>query len=198
MKYANSTSVSGFTEFIQKQSTDVRNSVAAVGSSQSVIQMRVSPPIEEHVGFSAREANSKGAEQLSKYWLFRRHCDQLRLEAEKIKDFMCEGVVTDEGLEVVVEVEFLLEQLYDCPWSEGDNLKKVVVLLQSQLLNAKWTDKHARFLQEAIRILRLSYVINDDLVEQIFNLIDEFGLDQFRGTVSEAEVRKKYRIEEVH
>ena len=168
-----------------------------VGSSQSGIAIRHSDLTGVNVPKTSRDKSDKGVEQLGKYKLFRRHCDQLRLEAERIADFMSDGVVTDEGLEVIVEVEHHLEKLYDCPWSEGENLRKVVVLLQSQLLNAKWTEKHAKFLREAIRLIRLSYVIDADLIEQIFNLVEEFDLDQFRGTVMETEVRKRYRIEEI-
>ena len=169
----------------------------AVGSSQSGIATRHSDLTSVSVPKTARDEGEKGVEQKGKYKLFRRHCDQLRLEAEKISDFICDGVVTDEGLEVIVEVEHHLEKLYDCPWSEGENLRKVVVLLQAQLLNVKWTEKHAKFLREAIQLLRLSYVINADLIEQIFNLVEEFDLDQFRGAVTETEIRKRYRIEEI-
>ena len=82
----------------------------------------------------------------------------MRLEAERINDFITNGVVTDEGLEVIAEVEVLLEALYDCPWSEGENLRKVVVLIQSQLLNANWTD-----IRESAAVAQLnacSYVIS--------------------------------------
>jgi hypothetical protein len=169
----------------------------AVGSSQSGIAMRHSDLTGVSVPKTARDNGEKGVEQRGKYKLFRRHCDQLRLEAEKIFDFISEGVVADEGLEVIVEIEHHLETLYDCPWSEGENLRRVVVLLQSQLLNAKWTEKHAKFFREAIQLLRLSYVINADLIEQIFNLVEEFELDQFRGAVTETDVRRRYRIEEI-
>ncbi len=145
MKYANTSDPLALTEQVTQPPIDQRCRAVAVSSSQSGMEIKRSDDADRTSSGIQQNKRSDGAEQSSKYSLFRRHCDQLRLEVARISDFMSDGIVTDEGLEVIVEIEVLLEQLYDCPWSEGENLRRVVVLLQSQLLNAKWTDRHVFF-----------------------------------------------------
>src|SRR5689334_8380369 len=50
------------------------------------------------------------------YRTFRRLCDDIIVELKKIGPFMAGDEVSDEGAEVIVEVEELIERLYDCPW----------------------------------------------------------------------------------
>jgi hypothetical protein len=136
-------------------------------------------------------------QQETHYRQFRRIADRLVEEIKKIDDFLDGDAVAEEGLEVIVEVEALLETLYDCPWGQGEALKRVVVAIQSQVSNAAWKRPQVAFLQELLPYLRVRYVIDEGTVEECYAMIQRHGLDPFRGTVSEPVVLKKYRIEEV-
>lgn len=128
--------------------------------------------------------------------LFYRICDDLEAELRAIDDVMADGEVTEEGAGVIAEVEHHLERLYDCPFGEGESLKGVVVAIQSQLSNARWTVQHVNFLKAALLFLRARWVINDQTVDTIDDMIEEHGLDVFRGTVSEPDVVTRYIIAE--
>jgi hypothetical protein len=143
-----------------------------------------------------KKRSGVGAERTGQYTSFRSHVQKIEFEITRIKDFIHDGLVTDEGLECIVEIEVLLEKLYECPWGDGECLKKIVVTLQSQLLNAVWTEQHVKFLKDSIADLRVSYLVNEDLVRSIFGQIAANGLDPFRGTVSDSIYRKKYRLVE--
>jgi len=69
--------------------------------------------------------------------------------------------------------------------------------LQSQLNNAQWTERHVAFLRASIQHLRARWLVNDQTADEIDDLIEEFGLDPFRGTVSDSGVLVQYRIEKV-
>ena len=71
----------------------------------------------------------------------------LRGELQRAEDFLVDGKFTEAGLEVIVEVEHLLERLYECPWGEGECLKRVAVAVQAQVNNAWWTQSHVDFLR---------------------------------------------------
>jgi hypothetical protein len=131
------------------------------------------------------------------YRSFRRICDHLAQELNNIDDFLIKDEITDEGFEVVVEVEHLLEDLYDCPWGENECLKRTVVAIQSQVNNIHWTRQHVDFLKDIVSYLRVRYLIDEATVNACYNMLAARGLDPFRGTVSEPKVVKKYRIDEV-
>jgi hypothetical protein len=166
-------------------------STAAPGS------LRIAAPAAEPPPQPRRGQPRLPPAQGSHYRHFRQLCDRLVEELKKIDDFLDDGGVTEEGLEVVVEVEALLEALYDCPWGKGESLKRVVVAIQSQVNNANWKRPHVAFLKEVLPYLRVRYVIDDGTVAECYAMIKRQGLDPFRGTVSEPVVLKKYRIEEV-
>lgn len=140
---------------------------------------------------------AKESQQASKYQPFRKNCDALFEEITNIEDYLVEDVVSDEGLERIVEIEHLLEQLYDCHWGEAESLKRVVVSIQSQINNTEWTSSHVNFLKEVLSLLRVRYVIDQSTVDECYDLIEEHGLDPFRGTVSEPEIQKHYKIVEI-
>jgi hypothetical protein len=131
------------------------------------------------------------------YRSFRRLCDRLAEELNNIDDFLLKDEIADEGFEVVVEVEHLLEDLYDCPWGENECLKRTVVAIQSQVNNINWTRQHVDFLKDIVNYLRVRYLIDEATVNACYTMLADRGLDLFRGTVSEPKVVKKYRIDEV-
>ena len=123
-----------------------------------------------------------------------RICDALKRELDEVDEFVSGGQLTDEGAGVVAEIEAQLEQLYDCQFGCGESLKAAVAAVQSQVNNAAWNVQHIRFLRNAVRYLRARSVIDAATVEEVNDLIEEHGLDVFRGTVSEPEVVRRYRI----
>jgi hypothetical protein len=131
------------------------------------------------------------------YKKFRGLCDRIIEELQNIPRFLHGDVVTDEGAEVVAEVEALLEELYDCPHGQGEALKRVVVAIQSQVNNVQWEKTHADFLMEVFTFLRVRYLIDESVVAACYDTMKEHGLDPFRGSVAESLVVKRYRIEEI-
>ena len=157
----------------------------------------------EEVGRIARERRGWGqhykpelddAEARQEY---RRICDSIKAEVRLLQDYVEDGYVVDEASGVVAEIQDWLETLYDCPFGEGESLKSVVVGLQSQLNNVRWTKQHVEFLTAAIHQLCVRWVVNDQTADDIDDMIEEFGLDVFRGTVSDSDVLVEYRIEKV-
>ena len=128
---------------------------------------------------------------------YKRCCDDLDAEIRQLDEHVADGVVADEAAGVIAEIQALLERLYDCSFGEGESLKSVVVALQSQLNNAQWTERHVAFLQASIQHLRARWVVNDQTVDEIYAMIEEHGLDPFRGTVSDSGILVQYRIERV-
>ena len=105
-----------------------------------------------------------------------------------------DGLVPETSENHIVEIETLLRALYQCRWGEKDCLKKIVVSLEGSVLNAKWTTSHVDYLRAATRILKVRYNIDQRAVDDVQDLADEFGLDEFRGSFSEPSVVKKYRL----
>lgn len=128
---------------------------------------------------------------------FRRTCDDLAEAALHADDYLLNGEVSDEGLEVIVQVDELLERLYQCDWGEGESVKRVVVAIKSQLNNVRWTERHVGFLKDAAFKIRNRYLINDQFVEECLDLIEAHNLDLFRGVLSSEGIRR-YRLEEIH
>ena len=112
-------------------------------------------------------------------------CNDLAVQIRRLRASLVSQAVPDEASDVMVEIQRLIELLYDCPFGEGECLKSVVVALQSQLNNAHWAAKHVDFLDAAIQHLRARAVVNDQTVDAVNNMIEENGLDVFRGTVSD-------------
>ena len=129
--------------------------------------------------------------------LYRRILGDLMDEVQELGEYIDNGEVLDEASGIVAEIQNLLEMLYDCPFGVGESLKSAVVAVQSQLNNTQWTVNHVNFLNALIHFLHPRYVVNDQVVDEIFDIIEEFGLDPFRGTVSDSEVLVRYRIEKI-
>jgi cell division protein FtsB len=128
---------------------------------------------------------------------YRRICDALESEVRNLEDFLVDGSLTEEGEPVATEIEGILEQLYQYPLGEGENLKRVIVAINFQIRNARWTRKHVEFLAAAVSFLRARTTILEAHIETLLDMIVEHGLDPFRGTIAEPEVIARYRIEKV-
>ena len=128
---------------------------------------------------------------------FRKKCDALLLELRRLDDYWIDEQLADEGLEVTVELRQLLSDVYVCEWGKSDCLKRSVVVIESQIGNASWTKPLAKFVEAAISLIRLRYLIDEQVVEEILDLVEAHGLDPFRGTVSQPQVRKQFVIQEV-
>lgn len=161
-------------------------------------------PLDMQAGrASARRKSSKPdrervrEDSTDAYRSFQRICDEILEELCRIHDYLEDDAVSDEGLEVTVEVEHLVERLYDCPWGAGDELKKVVMAVKSQIGNARWTKQHVAFLKSFFPYLRTRYVINEQVVKDCYDEIKTHELNPFRGTLTEPEGTRRYRIVEV-
>ena len=155
------------------------------------------PDRKVHRERSRKPSTSNISRRHDSYPAFRRLCDDLLEELKAIDSFFVGDTVSDEGAGIVIEVEELLERLYACPHGHGESLKKVVVALQSQVNNAQWDSRHVGFLRDAIKNLRVRYLVDDSAVDACYELMKVHHLDEFRGTISEPQVVKRYRIEEV-
>ena len=144
-----------------------------------------------------KNAIDLGKQRDSIYSRFRDVCSSILMELEKADQFIFEGVMQDEGLEVTVEVDYLLEVLYEIAWGKNESLKKIVVLMQSQILNAIWTPAHLDFMKDAMSHIRRQYYIDDSVVGYCFELINTHALNAFRGTVLETANRKRFKIVEI-
>lgn len=168
-----------------------------------VSELRISSPADDERASEERRKLGWGSrflppvEGLEEYALFRRICDDLVSEVDAISDFVVDGKVTEEGLGAVVEIEHLLDRLYGCNWGQDEILQRAVVAIQSQVNNAHWTTRHVEFLTDVLRFLRARYVLSESTIDECYVMIEKHGLDPFRGTVSEPEVVKRYRIIEV-
>jgi hypothetical protein len=128
---------------------------------------------------------------------YRRICIELESEAMRARDHLEDGKLRDTGMEVVIEVEQLLDELYANGSGKHECLKRAVVAIGSQIYNVRWTEAQVAFLQDVANLLNASYLIDDSLVRECLKLIKSHNLELFRGTVAETEVRKNYRITEV-
>lgn len=127
--------------------------------------------------------------------LYRRICEDIKAELRVAESFLVDDKLADQGYGSVAEINGHLERLYDCPWGEGESLKGVVVAIQSQTNNADWTSRHLQFLKDAIAFLLVRYTVTDDVTQKILDMVQDHELDVFRGTVSETDVRVRYRLE---
>jgi hypothetical protein len=124
-------------------------------------------------------------------------CEDIDEQLRQLDRYIEDGGVADEASGVVAEIQDLLERLYDCPFGEGESLKSVVVALQSQLNNSEWSDKHVEFAKTAIKYLKTRWIVSSQTADEIDDMIEEFGLDPFRGTVSASDVLVEYRLKRV-
>lgn len=134
---------------------------------------------------------------IATYRIFRTSCDRIIEELSKIPRYFHGNAVSDEGVEVVAEVEALLEDLYECRHGQGEILKRIIVAIQSQVNNVQWEKSHAEFLTDIFAFLRVRYLIDESVVATCYDMIKEHGLDPFRGSVATPLAAKRYRIEEI-
>jgi hypothetical protein len=122
---------------------------------------------------------------------FSQICERVLQELDDLDaaDYLADGKVSDEGAGVVAEIGSLLEQLFDCPFGEGESLKSVVVAIQSQTNNADWTSEIVAFLRDTMQFLRARYLVNDQTVDEVYQILKEHGLDRFRGSVSDRGIK---------
>ena len=128
---------------------------------------------------------------------YRQLCLDLEAEVARADGYLVGGKMSDEGLEVVVEVGSILDRLYQCKWGNNEYLQRVVVAIYSQVNNVEWTAAHVAFLRGIARILRITYVVNERVIDECYDLIEQNGLEPFRGSVTETGGQKRYRIVEV-
>lgn len=155
-----------------------------------------------HSGRSDSAAKGKSAFQkppndVLSYQAFRRLCDAISVELGRIDAFFVNDEMSDEGAEVVAEVEALLEELYACPYGQGEALKRIVVAVQSQVNNVRWDKRHIDFLRDVSRFLRVRYLVDETSVKTCYDYMKARGLEPFRGTICEPRGIKRYRIQEV-
>lgn len=132
----------------------------------------------------------------AEYQKFRAICDEIVAQVNQLEAYVTGEALDSDAAPHIVEIEDALERLYACHWGEGESLKMVVVALQSQLNNVQWDRRHVELLKNRVRRLRTAYLIDARFVDDCYQEIEELGLNQFRGTLSEGEVRKRYRIVE--
>ncbi len=145
---------------------------------------------------SVQPMTERSVKQAASYRSYRRICDELVAESKRLESFLVDGKLNEEGLEVVVEIEHILDELYNCKWGEGECIKRVVVAIWSQIKNVQWEESHTRFVRDISVYLRNAYLVNDATIKECFNLIREHGLEVFRGSLVETSVRKRYKIVE--
>lgn len=144
----------------------------------------------------AMKAATPGKKQAEEriYKQFRQLMDALVEEIDKAPDYVENDVVTNEGSSVTVEVDELLRRVAEIPWGQGESLKLAVTVLRIPTRNARWTPQHIQFLQEAARLLRVQYLIDSSTVGMLKQLLKAYGLDIFRGSVTQPEVLRRYKI----
>ena len=94
----------------------------------------------------------------------------------------------------MIEYEGGLADLYRLQWGEGEFLKRFVTAIEAVLKNADWTKKHVEFAIDAASYLRGRFSLGERDIDECFELATSHGLDPFRGTVREPEVRHPYKI----
>ena len=63
-----------------------------------------------------------------------------------------------------------------------DHVKSIVVAIESQIRNAKWDERHIKFLFETFKYIDENE-INETAVNRVYEIINESGLCIFRGTM---------------
>ncbi len=118
------------------------------------------------------------------------------LEELELAGYVANGTVTSEAAGTIAEIAKLLETMFDCPFGEEESLKSVVVAIQSQTNNVDWTRQIVDFLRDVMTFLRARYVVNDQTVDEVYQIMKEHGLDSFRGSVSDRGIKTHYHLVE--
>lgn len=114
---------------------------------------------------------------------FFRLVDQIENLSDKLT---CDedNLVVGEQEGLVAEIESLFEKLYECPWGEGEALKRIVLEVQLQIRQVKWDRRHVLFVSRVAKTLRARYLIDEPLVNEVYSWMEEYGLDPFRAVFS--------------
>lgn len=127
---------------------------------------------------------------------FRRLCGAAQREITQLETLApggCDG--GEDAAGNLLELEAILDELYDCGLDETDSLKALIVAIQSQVYGAGVSPGLVQFLRETFRYLRARYIIRREHVDEVFEIMEEAGLDRFRGTIAAPENAKKYQID---
>lgn len=150
-------------------------------------------PILGRLGGGYRHTTPQKDEQTR---VLRLVCDDILNELDELEECL---VDSDDFAGPAAEILSCLEQLYDLPFgTPGDeSLKRVVVALKGQVVNVDWDSNLCGFLREAIGRVRVRWVIDEDTIDELHDLMDKFGLDTLRGTIGDSGFLKRYRIVEI-
>ncbi len=132
------------------------------------------------------------------YAEFRRRVDALGQTVQLLVD-LTPGQFESEWAGFAAQVDADLEELRRVEWAERKDpeaLERIVVVVNGIVRNAEWTPEHGRYLQAVIQELQTCYFVDSALAVKMSRLAGDFGLDRFRGSVSDAEPVKHYKIVE--
>ena len=131
--------------------------------------------------FAAREPERKRAPGRFDRQRMKELCVRIVGRAERVRKGLAAGELDSELESDFVEIESLLEQLYDCQWGHIDTLKQVVVMLQSQVADRLPSEPLLAFLSDFVSFLATRHVIDDYVIEQCHASMEQYGLDLIEG-----------------
>ena len=145
----------------------------------------------------------KDKEEFNTYTKYRDLCDKILIELSYIEKATLPNIsddikLPDETLENIIEIEDILEDIYDFEWGKKECLNRIIVAIQSQINNVDWTYQHVKFLKQSFTYLIPRYFITEDSVQEILKIIGDYKFDIFRGTISSSNnLKKRYKIIEI-
>jgi hypothetical protein len=172
-------------------SVDVPSKPAAMGyvSTQGLLA-------REALGWGLKYVPKRHDEMGEKQ--LQRICQSLDEETEALGSLIIDDTLPEEeSASHIAEIQALLEKLYDCPFGHGESLKTIAVILQAQLNNVVWSPNHVRLIEQAVSVLKARKDIDEYTIDEVNDMIEERGLDQFRGVISGDDYISEYRIEKI-
>lgn len=148
------------------------------------------------VPFNGNSGESKARSTTEDFRSFRDICNRILQESKILESHMVESEVDEKGLPSIIEIEDLLENLFDCNWGEDECLQRIAVAVETQVKNTELTEKHVSFLIDFFSFLKTRYHIDESIVQDCIQRIKQNGLDPFRGTLTETEGSKRYKVVE--
>ena len=80
----------------------------------------------------------------------------------------------------------MIEKIYEEAEKSGcENMQKIIVVVESQVNNTTWDERHWKLLKNVMKYLREKKNPTETDVERIVDMVEEHGLNIFRGTVTE-------------